>query len=342
MVDTLVVPKHANHLVGNTLTEISRSSIAQGGIIKTVRGEVGVHTDFTQESKPLTGTGNLVLVADKGGFRFKPGRWLAQTFAPGDVTVATDLVTLAAHGMLESQGPFQFRPGAASALDQLPGGLTPFYATNVLTLTANATDLQTVTIDGKVYTFDDTTLDNIDGHVLIGAAATDSIDNLVAAITLGAGSGSTYAAATTLHPTVTADVGVGDTMDARAKTFGTAGNALATTETITGDWAAATLLGGLAAINYFIIPGADANSFKVATTRLEAVNGVAVDLTSQGVGTHTITGVHNFSAVPAASVLDGSGAVVLPEGLDVVVQDEEFVTVQGDAVDSVLTFFWTP
>jgi len=119
------------------------------------------------------------------------------------------------------------------------------FATGILTLTGNALDTETVVIDGKTYTFQ-TALTDVDGNVLIGAAATDSIDNLIAAITLGAGAGTLYATSTTLHLTVTAAAGAGDTMDATAKTRGTAGNSLATTETLTnGSWANATLTGGV-------------------------------------------------------------------------------------------------
>jgi len=126
-------------------------------------------------------------------------------------------------------------------------------ATGILTLSANVSNTETITIDAKVYTFL-TVLAAGDGNVLIGAAATDSIDNLIAAITLGAGSGSLYDAATTLHPTVTAAAGAGDTMDATAKTAGTGGNAIATTETsATGSWATATLLGGTASVSAIIV-----------------------------------------------------------------------------------------
>jgi len=118
-------------------------------------------------------------------------------------------------------------------------------ATGVLTLSGNAANTNTVTIGSKVYTFQ-TALTNVDGNVLIGGSASASIDNLVAAITLGAGAGTTYAAAMTLHPTVTAAAGAGDTMDATAKTAGTAGNAIATTETLgSGVWGAVTLTGGV-------------------------------------------------------------------------------------------------
>lgn len=67
----------------------------------------------------------------------------------------------------------------------------------------NAGNTETVTIDGKVYTFQ-TSLTNTDGHVKIGADRDATLKNLAAAVTLGAGAGTTYATATTLHPTVTA------------------------------------------------------------------------------------------------------------------------------------------
>lgn len=124
-------------------------------------------------------------------------------------------------------------------------------ATGVLTFSGgNALDTETVTLDVKTYTFN-TILGSDDGDVLIGATASDSIDNLVAAVTLGAGGGTTYAAATTLHPTVTASAGVGDTMDVVAKTGGTGGNSIATTEGLTfGSFGGGTLSGGAAGATF--------------------------------------------------------------------------------------------
>ncbi len=121
-------------------------------------------------------------------------------------------------------------------------------ATEILTLALNVADTETVTIDTKVYVFQ-TALTNADGNVLIGATASDSLDNLIAAITLGVGAGSTYASNMTEHPTVTAAAGAGDTMDATAKDVGTAGNAIVTTETLAGagnQWGGATMSGGTA------------------------------------------------------------------------------------------------
>lgn len=120
-------------------------------------------------------------------------------------------------------------------------------ATGTLTLSANAANTETVVIGGKTYTFQDS-LTNSDGNVKVGADAAGSISNLVAAITLGAGSGTAYAAAMTLHSTVTAAVGGGGGTQATitAKAYGTAGNSIGTTETLgSGAFGAATLSGGV-------------------------------------------------------------------------------------------------
>ena len=110
-------------------------------------------------------------------------------------------------------------------------------ATGTLTGTANFGNNETVTIDTKVYTFQ-TTLTNVDGNVLIGADLQESLGNLKAAINLEAGSGTKYAAATTLHPTVTCTASDATTLSAEAKNGGTAGNSIATTETAANaSWA---------------------------------------------------------------------------------------------------------
>jgi len=116
-------------------------------------------------------------------------------------------------------------------------------ATETLTLTANAADTETVTIDGKVYTFQ-TVLTNVDGNVLIGASASDSIDNLIAAMNLAAGAGSLYAAATTIG-TYSGAAGAGDTLDASSIITGTQSNGDSVTEGLAnGAWGSPTTSGG--------------------------------------------------------------------------------------------------
>lgn len=125
-----------------------------------------------------------------------------------------------------------------------PSQLTSVAATGTLTNTANFANNDTVTTGTKTYTFQ-TALTNVNGNVLIGASASDSLDNLIAAINLGAGSGTVYAAATTANGFVSAVAGAGDTMDVTALVSGTAGNTIATTETsANASWGGATLSGG--------------------------------------------------------------------------------------------------
>lgn len=118
-------------------------------------------------------------------------------------------------------------------------------ATSVLSATSAPLDGDTVTIDTKVYTFQ-TTLTNVDGHVLIGASRQIALANLLHAINNSGGvSGTDYAASTTAHTTVDGVTSDATTLTIRAKTAGTAGNSIATTDsTIRLAWTGATLSGG--------------------------------------------------------------------------------------------------
>jgi len=112
------------------------------------------------------------------------------------------------------------------------------FVEDLLTLTGQPLNTETVVLGAKTYTFQ-TTLTDVDGNVAIGADTATSIANLIAAITLGAGVGTLYATSMTAHANATAQAGApGDTtMVARAKTAGVAGNSIATTETLTnGSW----------------------------------------------------------------------------------------------------------
>ena len=118
-------------------------------------------------------------------------------------------------------------------------------ATGVLTLTGQALDTETVVIGGKTYTFQ-TVLTDADGNVLIGAAAGDSLDNLVAAINLDDGAGTAYATSMTEQTDVDASAGVGDTVDLVAQTGGSTGDSITTTGTLSnGSFGDVTLTGGL-------------------------------------------------------------------------------------------------
>lgn len=117
-------------------------------------------------------------------------------------------------------------------------------ATGTLTLTGNAVAAETVTIGTRTYTWVAAAGATAD-EVEIGADASASLDNLIAAINGAAGAGTIYGTGTVAHAQVSAATGAGDTMVATARTAGVAGNSIATTETMTnGSWGAATLTGG--------------------------------------------------------------------------------------------------
>lgn len=99
-----------------------------------------------------------------------------------------------------------------------------------LATSANFSNGEGVSIGGKTYHFQ-TTLTDSDGNVQIGADANHSLDNLAAAITLGGGAGSLYAASTTAQHDVTAYRLRDGLMIVTAVTPGTGGNAIAVTET---------------------------------------------------------------------------------------------------------------
>jgi len=104
----------------------------------------------------------------------------------------------------------------------------PAYA--FLSATANFANLETVTVGGKAYTFQ-TVLTNVDGNVFIGATAEASLTNLAAAIALGSGSGTSYAALMSVNGSVTGYLQSSTLMKAEALAVGSTGNTIACTET---------------------------------------------------------------------------------------------------------------
>ena len=168
-------------------------------------------------------------------------------------------------------------------------------ATGILTATGNFSNGDTVTTGSKTYTFQ-TVLTNVDGNVLIGATASDSLDNLIAAINLGAGSGTVYAAATTSNTFVSAAAGAGDTMDATALTAGAAGNLIATTETsANASWGGATLSGGLSGNVKVLLIGELPSSTTAAIGVVTTLGTVAAQNTS--FGQHSLALVAGSSAI---------------------------------------------
>lgn len=110
----------------------------------------------------------------------------------------------------------------------------------------NVTAADTVVVGSVTYTFR-ASVGVTANEVLIGANASATLDNLKSAINAD-GNTAVYGSATVVNPTVGAGAKTATTIVLFAKTGGTGGNALATTETSTHlSFGAATLGGGAAA-----------------------------------------------------------------------------------------------
>lgn len=119
-------------------------------------------------------------------------------------------------------------------------------ATGTLTLSSNAVAGETVTIGPRRYTWATSANTQTPNVVKVGADASTSIDNLIAAINgTAASQGSLYSFNTVPSAQVSAAQGAGDTMVVTALAPGSDGNSVATTETMSGGaWGAVTLTGG--------------------------------------------------------------------------------------------------
>ncbi len=109
---------------------------------------------------------------------------------------------------------------------------TDIFDAATLGTTAAGAAGDTMTIGTKVYYFDlNGALDNIDGHIEVGAAAVNTQTNIVNAINLTGTPGTGYADLMTLHPTVGIAAFAANVAILTAKTKGAASDLIATTET---------------------------------------------------------------------------------------------------------------
>ncbi|MGO8790263.1 MAG: flagellar hook protein FlgE [Terriglobia bacterium] len=123
----------------------------------------------------------------------------------------------------------------------------PVAATGILTLTGNADNGETVAVGGTTYTFVTalSTDPTVPDQVLIGTAASDTLNNLAAAVNgTAADEGTTYSTGTVGNTKVTAAAS-GSTLTLTASTTGTSGDSIATTTDMAdGSFASSTLTGG--------------------------------------------------------------------------------------------------
>jgi hypothetical protein len=99
-----------------------------------------------------------------------------------------------------------------------------------LTLAANPASGETMTIGTKTYTFQ-APLTDVDGNIAIGASLAATQANIVGAINRTGTPGTDYANSMTVNPNVTAGTFAANDLVLTAKTSGAAGNSIATTST---------------------------------------------------------------------------------------------------------------
>lgn len=234
---------------GGQTTLVARTPITDGrqrkkGVIVDLDASGGFNTDVTL--KNLQDIGQGFFFAD---LRLK-GEGIISS-----IDGATEKIELD-HAMNMYVGSLVFVDGCDTASNNGLKRITAVnsvHATGTLTFTGNANNNGTVTIGTTVYTFK-TALTSPEAayEVLIGATASDSIDNLVAAINGGAGAGTLYGSDTAVNTQVTAVNGTGDVMDVTAILDGPSQNSIATTEVLTNaTWGAGTLAGGDADVTVF-------------------------------------------------------------------------------------------
>ena len=169
-----------------------------------------------------------------------PNATYPEAYDEANMVKATDVPVNADGGLAEIQSVWNDATGGTFTLSydgQGPTGALPYNAANAsvaaqgtLTLDTQPTNGDTYTIDAKTYTFEDS-LTNVDGNVNVGGSLAQAKLNLVSAIDLSGVAGTDYATAMTAHTTVDIAAFIVDDAVLTAKTAGTAGDALATTET---------------------------------------------------------------------------------------------------------------
>jgi hypothetical protein len=200
----------------------------------------------------------------------------------------------------------------------VPAGVA---ATGTLTTTATPANNETVTIGSTVYTYK-TALTPAAYEVLIGGSQAQAMENLRRAINDDGVAGTNYGAGTVAHPDVTAVDGA-TTVVVTAKVQGTAGNTIATTETLAAvgsQWGGATLSGGVG--DMVILGAGDLPSNLVAAIGAVTTRGTVCAYNSS-FGTATLDEVagasdiqpNNLVKIVEASsrdpILDGSGREIM-------------------------------
>jgi hypothetical protein len=194
-----------------------RADAASSTTLKVTAKEAGTGGNSLATTDTVTSAawGNSTLTGGAAAVAADPWledeNWLSQDTQPNAREFSIDLTFQAGLYLIDSQGNkqpqtarFDVRYRLSSAVDPAPWTYVSTASHSALSLVdAGPANNETVTIGGKVYTFQ-TVLTNVDGHVLTDADPLVALSHLRDAINLAGTPGTTYAAATTVHPQVVA------------------------------------------------------------------------------------------------------------------------------------------
>lgn len=183
-------------------------------------------------------------------------------------------------------------------------------ATGVLTATGNPAAESTVQLGPVVYTIKTAlTSAAAKNEVLRGASASDTLDNLIAAINSGAGAGTLYGYETGPNPDATAAAGAGDTIDVTSRGSGASANLIDTRESSADlSWGAVQLAGATGAgVTY----GEGTDAHPDVTGAANSTD--AIDITAN------VAGVAGNAIATTTDAADAAwGAATLENGADAV------------------------
>lgn len=228
-------------------------------------------------------------------------------------------------------------------LDAMQGDGT--VATGVLTASANPAAGGIVRIGDYYYTIV-TALSSPGApfEVLRGAAATNTLDNLIAAINSAAGGGTLYGYNTPKNPDVSAAAGAGDTIDLSSRYSGVEANYITTTEDSASlSFGASTLTGATGAgVTY----DADIVALTLVSAAALSTDRIVLTAVTAGAAGNAIATTETASNVAwgAATLASGADAVAATGTLTMsgVFQNAGTVTINGEVYTFQTTLTQTP
>lgn len=257
-------------------------------------------------------TTKATFITALGGAKLTLG--LTQEFTCG----STGILAIAAHGLETGAGPYKVMttndpvdPPAGLVAAELAKAI---YTANIIVLD------DTVTIDGKTYTFKDAPNDANDGEVTIITNDTITVANLERSVNLIVPNSGFCSQGMKGNKGIIATVkDIALTVFARTLDA-SIGNAIAVSESSAGSWDNPTLTGGVSGTDYFVIKLTD-DTLSLATSKINALAGTAQTITDTGTGVHRLVATTDTLADAMEDVLINfmthPGTRVLPSAFNI-------------------------